>query len=606
MMHRMSDPTASVCRLYDDREERFAGELRRAKRRSLWIANLRAVLFVAAAACAVAGLWGGTRVAWLVAASIALLGFAAAVAHHADVDRLVARARTLVRLQREARSRLLRAFDDAPLPSAPEPATPIAHDLDLLGPRSLHHLLSTAHTFHGQATVARWLVEPATPAEIRQRQQAVDELARQLDGRHEVAVRTAAIGGASPEPFLAWAEGKPWLAQRPWLVWLARALATLTVALIVLDLLDLIRPWLWTAPVAINLGITRALLKRTRATLSAASLGERAFRRYAELLEWIGETRWHSSLLVTMRGELASDRQSAVHALRRLDRLAGLADLRSSGMAHLPIQAVTLWDVHVMAALERWQREAGRQVRQWMEAVGELEALGALAALCHDHPHWCFPDLVDGERLVAEGLGHPLLDPRTCVANDLEIGPPGTFLLVTGSNMSGKSTLLRAVGVNVVLAQAGAPVCARSMQLPPLRLGTSFRVQDSLADGVSYFMAELQRLKEIVDLAAARQDGTSLLFLLDEILLGTNVVERQIAVQRVIGHLTQQPAIGAIATHDLTLAEAEACQPVHFVETFRDDGERTEMTFDYVLRPGVSPTTNALKLLQMVGLPGDA
>jgi len=604
----MADPTGAVRDLYRERERRFTDELRQVERRSLWVANLRAVLFVGAAAFSVAGVWGDLRVLWLGFAALLAAGFAGAVVHHADVDRRVARARCLVGLQRDALSRLRRAFDDVQIPRSSEvDPPPAAGDLDLLGPRSLLHLLGTAQTFHGQAALARWILEPAGPRRLRERQRAVDELAARLDERHEVAVKTAAIGAEDPEPFLAWAEGEPWLCRRPWLVWTARALAALTLGLIVLDIADLIRPWLWTGPVAINLALTRILLARTRATLTAASLGERAFRRYAELLIWVGDVRWTSPLLTDLQSALATDRRSAVHALKRLDRLAGLANLRSSGMAHLPIQAVTLWDVHVLEGLEHWQRDAGAQVRSWMQAVGRLEALNALAALRHDHPHWCFPDVVEGPppRLVAEELGHPLLDPRTCVPNDVEVGPPGTFLLVTGSNMSGKSTLLRAVGVNVVLAQAGAPVCARSMQLSPLRLGTSFRVQDSLADGVSYFMAELQRLKEIVDMAQGGPDRPPLLFLLDEILLGTNVVERQIAVQRVIGHLLQQPAIGAIATHDLTLAEVDACQPVHFIETFREEEGRSSMTFDYLLRPGVSPTTNALKLLRMVGLADD-
>jgi DNA mismatch repair ATPase MutS len=275
-------------------------------------------------------------------------------------------------------------------------------------------------------------------------------------------------------------------------------------------------------------------------------------------------------------------------------------------MAWLPIQAVTLWDLHVLRRLEIWQRDAGREVRAWFDAVGELEALAALAALHHDHPRWCFPELVDDPRVIAEDLGHPLLPPASCVANDVSLGPPGTFLLVTGSNMSGKSTLLRAIGANAVLAHAGGPVCASRMQLPLLILGTSFRVQDSLADGVSYFMAELRRLKEVVDRAASVEDDRVLLFLLDEILLGTNVAERQIAVQQVLGQLVEHRALGAVATHDLSLADAEGlaerCQPIHFTETFFRDDDGPQMTFDYRARAGVSPTTNALKLLELVGL----
>ena len=203
-------------------------------------------------------------------------------------------------------------------------------------------------------------------------------------------------------------------------------------------------------------------------------------------------------------------------------------------------------------------------------------------------------------------VGHPLLGAGR-VANDVEVGPAGTFLLVTGSNMSGKSTLIRALGLAAVLAQAGGPVCAESLTLPPVELGTSVLIEDSLEDGVSYFMAELRRVKEIVDLAAeSRRRGRTLLYLLDEILRGTNTVERQVAVRRVLVHLLAEGAIGAVATHDLMLAEidelADACRAVHFRETLEGGAGRPRMSFDYKLRPGVATTRNALKLLELVGI----
>jgi DNA mismatch repair ATPase MutS len=249
-------------------------------------------------------------------------------------------------------------------------------------------------------------------------------------------------------------------------------------------------------------------------------------------------------------------------------------------------------------------------VRHWFDALAELEALLSWACLAHDHPDWCFPELErDGTpRIQAAGLGHPLLPDATRVVNDVEVGPAGTVLLVTGSNMSGKSTLLRSIGLNAMLAEAGSPVCARRLQLPPLTVATSMRIQDSLQDGVSFFMAELQRLKSIVDLATlyqTRQDRT-LLFLLDEVLQGTNWVERHLAVARVLAHLVAKGAIGAASTHDLELARSpqlvHCCRAVHFRETLHSEGDRQRMTFDYRLREGIATTSNALKLLEMVGL----
>jgi DNA mismatch repair ATPase MutS len=234
------------------------------------------------------------------------------------------------------------------------------------------------------------------------------------------------------------------------------------------------------------------------------------------------------------------------------------------------------------------------------------------------------------DTLRARDLGHPLIPGDRRVGNDVEVGPPGTFLLVTGSNMSGKTTLIRAIGANAVLAEAGGPVCARELTMPPVRLATSIVVEDSLEEGVSFFMAELLRLKSVVDAAAAeaRADGDldeageagetrggagpaggdrRLLFLLDEVLRGTNSAERRVAIQRVLGRLLELGAIGAITTHDLQiLAEGElerAAVPIHFRETVRPRPEGgADMTFDFIARPGLAPTTNALRLLEAVGL----
>ena len=242
-------------------------------------------------------------------------------------------------------------------------------------------------------------------------------------------------------------------------------------------------------------------------------------------------------------------------------------------------------------------------MRGWLEALGELEALTLLATARRDNPGWAAPEFGCAREVAADDIGHPLIADARRVANSVKVGPPGSVLLITGSNMSGKSTLLRSIGLNIVLAHAGACVCARHMSLPDCDLQTSIRVTDSLERGLSYFMAALARLKGVVDAAQHERKDRVLVYLLDEILQGTNSVERSLAVRAVTRHLLDAGAIGAMTTHDLGLADEEplksAAQLMHFSETLDADGT---MGFDYVLKPGIATSRNALRLMQMIGI----
>ncbi len=285
---------------------------------------------------------------------------------------------------------------------------------------------------------------------------------------------------------------------------------------------------------------------------------------------------------------------------RRFGRLYGFAELRQSGQLHAVINLLLLWDVHWLFRLEAWRRVNGKQVRGWFSALAELEALSSLAGLAHDRPGFVFPTLVAGEpRFEARALGHPLLDRP--VRNHVSLSGGGRALLITGSNMSGKTTLLRAIGVSAVMAQAGLPCCAEALTVSELRVLTSMRVTDSLERGVSYFYAEVKRMKAVLD-AAAEAKGRAL-FLLDELLLGTNTRERQIASRELLRLLLATGASGAITTHDLSLAELENEAPSQVKNVhFRDLVEDGKMTFDYQLREGVVDSTNALRVLRQAGI----
>ncbi|MCB1033699.1 MAG: DNA mismatch repair protein MutS, partial [Acidobacteria bacterium] len=531
---------------------------------------------------------------------------------HDRVLKALERSRGLAEIQREGLARLERRWGDLPLAlrdrRAPpeEPAPAFAQDLDLFGRASLAQLLGSVATPAGATVLDQWLLEPASPEEVTRRQEAVEELAGEVEFRQNLELLGRLKGAESHrlEAFLDWAEGEPWWLGRPWgrpLIW---ALTVVTPVLGVLAGSGAF-PFRWFLLLLVgNLALSYRFASRIYGVFAQVSERERPFARYARVFEHLSSASWTALRLQRLTEALEATGATASSEIERLHRIVERSDLRFSSL-HFLVQAVTLWDFHVLAALETWQRRAGGRVRGWFEALGEWEAASALATLAHDHPSWTWPRVdPEAESLRGVGLGHPLLPPDRCVANDVEVGPPGTFLLVTGSNMSGKSTLLRALGLNSVLAQAGGPVCASSLVLPPLRLGTSIRVEDSLEQGTSFFLAELKRLKAVVD--AADGPGPRLLYLLDEILRGTNSAERRVAVQRVVEHLVEVGALGAVSTHDLELAElpelAAAVHPVHFRETLHSGEGEAPMTFDYRLREGVATTRNALKLLELMGL----
>jgi MutS domain V len=605
---------SSPAEAYRHRRDAFASEERRLARISFRFSILRGLLFLAFAACLAVILVRGGRPGWewWAGAGFWLVAFLAVLPYH---DRVIQRQRRqgeLRAINEEGLLRLARDWTGLPVPSLPEPddaERPIARDLNLFGRASVAHLLGTVHTPPGKSTLTDWLLHPAPPEEIIERQESVAELAAEIDLRQEIEVGVRPMEKAPPdlEPFLRWAEAEPWLLHHSGLTWLARLLAVASPAVLIAVIATPLPLGVFLLLATINLSLGYLLRERTHGVFDRVEAREGEFQLYAGALEAIAGRTYTAAELRRLAGDLAAGDEPAHHWMDLLHRRVELSDVRHSTYLYLPLQALLVWDLHVLHHLERWQRDAGPRVRGWLAALGRFEALSALAGLRFEHPDWTFPAVAEGaNRFEARELGHPLIADDRRVANDVSVGPPGTFLLVTGSNMSGKSTLLRTVGVNAVLAQAGGPVCAASLRMPPVTLATSILVEDSLAEGVSFFMAELKRIKRIVEESDhAHSAGRILLYLLDEVLRGTNSSERQVAVRRVLLHLLRQGAIGAISTHDLQIAEMEelkpAIVPVHFRETLHPGGD-PPMTFDYKMRPGVATTVNALKLMELVGL----
>jgi ABC-type multidrug transport system fused ATPase/permease subunit len=613
---------------YQQRAEAFDCQRHHLEGQAYWVSWGRVASMLAAAGCLTLG-WpeGGPARLWFVATGLLSILFLVLVSWSGRLRKQEDRFAGLSTINRHALARLKRQWGLFPVPAVdlPAEAETVSRDLDLFGHASLYQLVCTAHTSLGRQRLRDWLIHPANPDTISGRQAAVARLAPELELRQEMELlgQQAAKGHANVSKFVDWAESESWLEQHRWLVGAARILPVGILVLLVLGVYQIVPGSLWLLPVILGMVISMIYCRKIHSIFHLISSRRDEIRSYSDLFRLATRLPGTCRQLERLQQQLPSGNAAPYRRLALLGRIMDLANFRYSPMVYMFVQPLTMWDFHVLWLAEAWQRRTGGQVRGWFAALADLEAFASLASLAHDHPDWSMPRLVSfddsqqarspSDELRARGLGHPLLPEDTRVVNDVTVGPAGTVLLVTGSNMSGKSTLLRALGTNVALAQAGGPVCADHLAMPPVVLATSMRIDDSLEQGVSFFMAELKRLKEIVDLAVrygstarGTRPNKMVLYLLDEILLGTNSAERHIAVERVLGHLLRQGAIGAITSHDLELANSPvlkgACQTVHFRESFVSENGNQRMKFDYHLHPGVATTRNALKLLEMVGL----
>jgi hypothetical protein len=507
-----------------------------------------------------------------------------------------------------------------------------ANDLDLFGRGSLFELLSQARTRTGEETLARWLTTFADEREIRARQEAVAELDSALDLRERVAVAGADVrSSVKTDRLLAWAESplqnSATLRAATWVftaatvagvaylattgIWAALGMVLLLQATVFRRLRDQMND------------IVSASDPETRADFVADALTHRVMDLdvVADLLHALEQERFSSQRLVALRHRLGRDGVPASAIIRRLHRMALVHDsergtlviplsLFMFGYLNTALILGALFQLirpHVAVAVDNWRRSHGPQIREWLESVAEIEALLSLASYRYERADDPFPEIVSGNGTsrpdaLFDGtkLGHPLLPASTMVRNDVHLASGTQLLVVSGSNMSGKSTLLRTVGVNAVLAMAGAPVRAASLRLSPLAIGATLRIQDSLQEGRSRFYAEIVRIREIADLATG---PAPLLFLLDELFHGTNSHDRLVGASGVLQGLLDRGAIGLITTHDLALtAVADRLAPravnVHFEDWFEGD----QMQFDYLMKPGPVTRSNAIALMRAVGL----
>jgi hypothetical protein len=588
-------PHREILRRRDDR----ARQVRELGRASLRFATARGAVFVAALLV----LWGvlgpGIDALWLLAPATA---FVALVVAHQRARHAADQARRAVRFHERGLARLEGTWPGSgPDGSAwLDHAHPYAVDLDVLGPGSLFQLLCLARTRFGQERLASWLLHPASPTEISARQAAVRELAPRLDERERLALLGhEGVIEIEPDRIVRWGE-----VTRTSNTILPRAVAALLSAALVICLAGWLAlgwsgwPLILTTALAYTWSVTQ---KRTvERALADVDASARELATLARLLALLEKGTFECERLRSLQASLARPKGLPSRRVRALGRLVDRLDWARNPF-FAPLGAVLLWRTQVGLAIEAWRQVSGRELSTWTSALADYESMHSLASHAFEHPGDVFADLLDGDpHFAAEGLAHPLLPEGRAVRNDIDLGSSRRLFIVSGSNMSGKSTLLRAIGCNAVLAQAGAPVRATKLSLTALAVGGSIRVQDSLLDGASRFRAELTRLRTVLELT---EGPLPVLFLLDEIFHGTHSHDRRQGSEAFVRRLVDRGAMGLVTTHDLALARmtevlGEIAANVHF----EDHMEPAGMTFDYRLRPGVVEKSNALALMRAEGL----
>jgi hypothetical protein len=622
-MKSTEDPGATYARCLAEEQ----GHLVRLRRWLTWlvrvrIANLVLGIVLAGEACSRHGRFGLAAVA----SAVVFVGLTIAIAL---VEHRSKRREARVRYCEDGLARV----QGKPIKGAPDgqrfadPAHPYAADLDIFGPASIFSHLCMARTGTGQARLARWLTQAAPVDEIAERQRAVAELSLRLPLRQDLWLAGGTVQERVREDALEdWLSG-PITPIPHWQ----------RIATGLLGALGLVVLYAFANPEAIPVAVAIVLVQRLwamRYRPLTKSVEAQVFRRACELrvlarlLDRFSSERFSEPRLVALAAGLSDEGKPASRHIVRLERLVNWLESRRNQLFAIPA-AVLLLPEQLSFAIESWRARHGAPALRWLGTIAEMEALASLATLAFEHPHYPFPKIVEMETLggfpnlpttvraerssaaphateqavpslLATGLGHPLIPASARVANDVRLDAACRLLVVTGSNMSGKSTLLRTVGVNAALAQAGAPVCATAMTMTPLHIGASLRAQDSLEAGVSRFFAEIKRLHAVLSMAAHKPP---VLFLLDEILNGTNSQDRQEGAEAIIRQLLERGAVGLVTTHDLALSELANTQAspglnVHFQDTLEGD----HLLFDYRLRPGVVTRRNALDLMRLVGI----
>jgi hypothetical protein len=567
------------------------------------IGYTKLVLFILFAVCVYRAAAGGDSIFLWAAAAVLLFVQAAAWAYHFILNGKLDRGRVMIQINQSHLDRISgrwTEFSDTGEEFL-DPEHPYGSDLDITGPASLFQFLSTAHTWYGRKAFASDLLTAKySKGELVKRQASVRELAENTALADELEYRFSKVG-CDPRAealTIALSSFDPVLRSR-WMKTLLLYLPFSTIPFLLLIFFFHLESLYLTGFLILTAQTILWLAGLPDCSRYSKSIGRLPIhlKAYHKVLKLIQTQNFESEELKRIQGELTEGRFSAVKAMKELANVENMVNVRGTPIIYFLLNVLFLWDFRSAFSLEKWKRTYSPYCENWFRALGEIESLLSLSTMIRVCGHCCFPVYSDVRIMDASELGHPLIHESKRVTNTLTLDD--NIIIISGSNMSGKTTYLRTAGINLVLARAGGPVCASKMTFSDLHLTTSMRVSDDLKEGISTFYAELKRVKRILD--TAEMDNRTL-FLIDEIFRGTNSVDRLIGAKSVITKLNGLGAIGMITTHDLELCGLEEIHPRITNCNFTESYHEGKILFDYRRKEGRSKTTNGQYLMEMLGI----
>lgn len=589
--------------IYKDRAEELKKQLKIKKDRLARIMWMRLIGVLSGGGLSAVLFTGGYILSGWMALLASVVVFVGLVLWHHSVKDQIARDEAAQRVIKKYNARWHREFGqlsnkgDAFIDST----HPFAQDLDLFGKNSLYQWISVAYTPSGEKALAQLLkTQDHTIEEVKKRQKSVQELAAYEDfclafqTEGELSKRQRR-GAKSLESYRVKSETKRG-------AYAYHRIGILTsigfIASIIGTLFGFISGYIPLVLFIVQAGLHARVIYRFKDTLEVVYHLQKGLEYYRKRLEMMETTEFKTPLLQSYQKQVMG-KIPASKAIGKLKQIGALIDIRHNPLIYYPLNICFQWDAHVAYATQRWEEQNGEQLKAWVHAIAQMEVLMSFAVVKQIHPNWSYPTLIDDQQtLEAEALGHPLIHPDQCVSNPVSMHKP--YSIITGSNMSGKTTYLRTIGINLIMAYCGAPINGTNVTCSPMRIYTSMRIEDNLRDGISTFHAELNRIKTVID---GVREEVPMLYLIDEIFRGTNSVDRIIGAKSVLVNLKRPWVMGMMSTHDFELCDlADQYPEVMINKHFTEEYEEDRIQFDYRIRDGRSRTTNAKHLMRLVGI----